>query len=188
MLKKLLFIPFLLVALAGCKEKDPVAPTPPLVNESEVITTLILTFTDPELNETFELRFRDLDGDGGNEPVITTVPLPTGRAFNLSVRLLDESGSSAVELTGEVLQEGTEHQFFFAVEGPNLSISYSDQDSNGKPIGLQNLAISGAASTGTLRVTLRHELDKSAAGVSTGDITNAGGDTDIEVLFPIVLE
>jgi hypothetical protein len=37
-------------------------------------------------------------------------------------------------------------------------------------------------------VTLRHEPDKGAAGVSGGDITNAGGDTDIEVTFPVVIE
>ena len=46
----------------------------------------------------------------------------------------------------------------------------------------------GAASVGTLKVTLRHEPNKSAAGVVGGDITNAGGETDIEVEFPIVIE
>jgi hypothetical protein len=35
---------------------------------------------------------------------------------------------------------------------------------------------------------LRHLLNKNAAGVSTGDITNAGGSTDAEVTFPIVVE
>ena len=34
---------------------------------------------------------------------------------------------------------------------------------------------------GQFTVTLRHEPDKSAQGVSAGDITNAGGETDIEV-------
>lgn len=188
MLKRSLLFSVLLVALAGCKKDEDPGPTPPQVNESELITTVILTFTDPELNESFELRWRDLDGDGGNSPVITTVPLPSGRAFNLSVRLLDESVSPAVELTGEIQAEAIEHQFFFAVASAELNISYSDQDSNGKPIGLLNLAISGSASTGTVKVTLRHDPDKSATGVSDGDISNAGGDTDIEVVFPLVLE
>ena len=35
---------------------------------------------------------------------------------------------------------------------------------------------------------LRHEPDKSAAGVSSGDITNAGGETDIEVSFNVIIE
>lgn len=184
---KLFAFALLFVAMASCKKEDD-QPTPPPTNESELITTVVLTFTDPELNETFELRFRDLDGEGGNEPVITMEPLPVGRAFNLRVRVLDESSSSPVELTNEILSEANEHQFFFAVEGAALAISYSDQDGNGRPLGLSNLAISGAASSGTLKVTLRHDLDKEAEGVSAGDITNAGGDTDIEVTFPLVLE
>ena len=178
----------LIVALGACKKEDDPAPTPPATNESELITTLVLTFTDPELNESFELRFRDLDGDGGNAPVVTTEPLPGGRAFNLGVRVLDESGSSPVELTNEILAEANEHQFFYAVEGADLAVSYADQDGNGRPLGLLNLAISGAASAGSLKVTLRHGPDKEAMGVSDGDITNAGGDTDIEVTFPLVLE
>jgi len=37
-------------------------------------------------------------------------------------------------------------------------------------------------------VTLRHQPDKGAIGVSDGDITNAGGETDIEVLFDVIIE
>ena len=46
----------------------------------------------------------------------------------------------------------------------------------------------GAASNGTVVVTLRHQPDKTASGVSSGDITYAGGETDIEVSFPLVIE
>ena len=38
---------------------------------------------------------------------------------------------------------------------------------------------------GTITVILRHEPDKDASGVSNGDITNAGGETDIEVVFNV---
>lgn len=188
MLKPTLLFSLLILALAGCEKDDDPGPTPIPVNESELITTVILKFTDPELSESFELRWRDLDGDGGNAPVITTVALPAARAFSLSVRLLNESVSPAEEHTGEIQSEANEHQFFFDVQTADLNISYADQDGNGKPLGLLNLAISGVASTGSLKVTLRHEPDKAAVGVSDGDISNAGGDTDIEVVFPLVLE
>ena len=39
----------------------------------------------------------------------------------------------------------------------------------------------------SMTVILRHEPDKAGAGVSDGDITNAGGETDIEVTFPFEL-
>ncbi|MCB0763865.1 MAG: type 1 periplasmic binding fold superfamily protein, partial [Flavobacteriales bacterium] len=65
---------------------------------------------------------------------------------------------------------------------------YDDMDANMLPIGLESMWTIGAASNGTVIVTLRHEPDKTATGVSSGDITNAGGETDIEVTFPLVIE
>ena len=44
-----------------------------------------------------------------------------------------------------------------------------------------------AAGSGELQVVLRHEPDKFGANVSAGDITNAGGETDIEVMIPYVV-
>jgi hypothetical protein len=188
-IQPLFAVVLLSMAVVGCKkEEEPEPPTQPPTNESELITTLVLTFNDPETSENFVMRFSDPDGDGGTAPVITSDPLPTGRAYALSISVLDESGSSPVDLTSQIQSEAEEHQFFFAVQGANLSVSYSDQDANGKPLGLVNLAISGASSTGSLTVVLRHQPDKNAAGVSDGDITNAGGDTDIEVVFPVTIE
>jgi hypothetical protein len=45
----------------------------------------------------------------------------------------------------------------------------------------------GNVGTGNLTVTLRHLPNKSALGVSTGDITNAGGATDAYVSFPVTV-
>jgi hypothetical protein len=174
--------------LTSCKkdEDEPPGPSTPPPNEEEVITTLILTFTDAENNaNVYELRFTDLDGDGGNDPVITTDILPQGRAFSVALRLLNESVNPAVEITNEISAEDDEHQFFFAPSNVNLTMTYNDQDGNGNPVGLQNTAVTGAPSLGSMIVTLRHQPDKSAAGVAQGDITNAGGETDIEVTFPV---
>jgi hypothetical protein len=53
---------------------------------------------------------------------------------------------------------------------------------NGKPIGLAfTLKTGTAAATGNIVVVLRHMPAKSAAGVATGDITNAGGATDAQI-------
>ena len=38
---------------------------------------------------------------------------------------------------------------------------------------------------GSITVILKHKPMKTAANVSNGDISNAGGETDIEVTFPI---
>ena len=66
--------------------------------------------------------------------------------------------------------------------------AYSDQDNDGNPLGLLFELTTGDAGNESYTITLRHEPDKTAAGVSGGDITNAGGETDIEVVFDVVVE
>ena len=63
-----------------------------------------------------------------------------------------------------------------------------ENDTNGNPIGLDySFATWNAGGSGNLKITLRHQPDKNAAGVSSGDIANANGETDIEVEFPVRL-
>jgi hypothetical protein len=66
--------------------------------------------------------------------------------------------------------------------------AYDDMDGSGNPIGVANTYLTGDAGSGTFTVTLRHEPNKTAAGVADGDITNAGGETDIEVEFPVTIQ
>jgi len=177
-------------AITSCKkeEEDPITPPPP-TNEEEVITTLVLTFVDAEnSSNVFELRFSDPDGNGGGAPVITSDPLPADRAFVVSISVLNESADPDVNITAEIQAEDELHQFFFLVTDANLSMSYADADSNGQPVGLISSGVTGAASTGTLMVTLRHQPDKNGANVTAGDITNAGGETDITVTFPVTVQ
>lgn len=190
-LKNALFAAALGGALTACKKDDPTPPTggAPPPNEQEVITTLKLHFTSPDSTDQREWIWRDLDGDGGNAPVITTVPLAANSTYLVRMEVLDESNPNDVEdITEEILEEDAEHQFFFIVTDANATIQYTDQDGNGNPLGVASLWSLGVASNGSVTVILRHELDKDAPGVSTGDITNAGGDTDIEVSFPLILE
>ena len=192
-MKNLLQSSALLLASAflfqACKDKDDDDTVAPPANEEELITTLRLTFAEADnAANTYELVFRDLDGEGGNAPVITVDTLPVELAFNVSVEVLNESLSPAEDISAEIQAEDEAHQFFFLVSGANLSLTYADADGNGLPVGLVNTAVSDAASAGTLLVTLRHEPNKTGAGVAAGDITNAGGETDLEVSFPVVIQ
>ena len=154
---------------------------PPIPNEEEVITTLIYTLTDSSSVHTF--TFQDLDGDGGNAPVITVDDITSGVTYSGSLTLLNEIENE--DVTIEIFEEAEEHQFFFQSSDPALSVAYDDDDDNQQPIGLQSVLSASDSGDYSLTLTLRHEPDKSAAGVSDGDITNAGGETDIEVTFQI---
>jgi hypothetical protein len=173
------------IGLSSCKkdEDDVVIP-----NEEEVITTLKYTLVPNGGGQTVELSFQDLDGDGGNAPVITGGVLEANTTYTGTLTLLNEQESPAESITEEIQEEDEDHQFFFQTNITGLTVAYTDQDADGNPLGLQSTITTTNAGNGTLTVTLRHEPNKSANGVASGDITNAGGETDIEVAFNVTVQ
>ena len=108
--------------------------------------------------------------------------------MGLIAELLNESVDPVDPVHEEVKEEDESHQFFFLTDIDDLTVAYDDIDADGRPVGLNSTLTTRAPGFGTLTVILRHEPDKSAEGVSDGDIANAGGDTDIEVAFPIEVQ
>ena len=171
----------LAIAMIGCSDDD-AAPLP--VNEEEVITTVILTLT-PESGDQVVLTTQDLDGDGPDEPETTVSgSFSENTQYQGAVRFLNETETPAEEITDEVLEEADEHQVFYTTtEGLNIQTTYEDQDSQGNPLGLQITLTTGAASEGSLTVTLRHEPVKPNDGLDS-----AGGETDITTTFDLTIE
>ena len=172
---------------ASCSDDD--NPTP--VNEEEVITTLTVTLVPPlgSGSTAVTLQTQDLDGEGPNPPVISVSgDLDASTSYLGTIELLNELENPAEDITEEIEEEDDEHQFFFEATNSIATTSYSDADDNGNPIGLSFELTTGSAGSGNFTVTLRHEPNKDAAGVSDGDITNAGGSTDIAVTFPITVQ
>ena len=157
-------------------------------HEEEVITTMTLALTADGSGDVVTLKFEDLDGEGGNAPTITGGTLKANTTYTGSIGLLNESGEETEDIGEEVKEEDEEHQFFFQVSGLNLTVDYADMDADGNPVGLATTVTTGEASTGTLTVILRHEPDKNAENVAAGDITSAGGSTDVEATFDVTIE
>lgn len=157
------------------------------VNEEEVITTVTTTLVGG--GQIITLTSRDLDGDGPNAPVVTVSGnLTAGITYTGSTTFLNELVNPAEDITEEVEEEGVDHQVFYQLPSSVGTVTYTDTDANGKPIGLNFTLVAGTSgTTGTLTVTLRHLPNKSATGVAAGDITNAGGNTDAAVNFSIAV-
>jgi len=128
-----------------------------------------------------------LDGDGAGEPTITNGTLSVATVYSGALMLLNETEDPAESITEEIEEEDDEHQFFFSSTITDLQVAYADTDGDGKPVGLATTLTTSAAGSGTLTITLRHEPEKSASGVALGDITSAGGETDISVTFTITV-
>jgi hypothetical protein len=162
------------------------------VVEEEVFTTITAVFTPVGGGTTVTLRSRDLDGvDGPNQPVITVVgTFDLNKTYNGDVTALDETKTPAKDMTEDILEKPLEHQLFYIKTGTLPSFTYtpaseaaSNYDVNGKPIGLKSKFVTTTAATGSLRIVLKHEGNKSAPGVSNGDYTNASGSSDFDVTF-----
>lgn len=177
--------------LAGCtKDKDNELTSPTPVNEEELITDAYLHFRD-DAGNTYQWHAYALGGlepGGASGLQITADTLPTNTLLQAEIILLNRSATPVDTVSHEVLEESEEHQFFFLPASTNITISYADQDANGHPIGLHSTWQTGTSATGQVTVLLRHEPDKAAAGVSAGDVTNAGGSNDLEVQFPAVVQ
>jgi hypothetical protein len=157
-------------------------------NEEELITTVITTLTSG--NQTITLTSKDLDGNGPNAPVVTTSgDLTVNTNYTGSIQFLNESVSPSIDITKEIKEEGLEHQIFYQAAASIGAFTYTDADTKGKPIGLAfTLRTAASPTTGTITVVLKHEPNKSASGVASGSMTNAGGVTDASVTYNVVLK
>lgn len=172
------------ITFASCSDDENPTPT----NPEEVITTMTVTLS-PASGSDVVLKTQDLDGDGPNAPVVTVSGnLLANTTYSGTILLENETKDPAKNITTEVAEEADEHQFFYIATGITPTFTYTGaNDSNGNPVGITFSLATGDAGSGTLTFTLRHKPNKTASGVSGGDITNAGGETDIEASFDVTV-
>lgn len=185
--KRITFLSFLLFSiLISCTDKDddsisksgvnPITPT-----DLELITTVQLFIADTTATTIDTVEFKDADGQGGAAPLIDTIFLNTAKSYQVNVTFLDESDPNDVEdITLEILAEADEHLVCFEASNA-MAISINLTDSDGTyPIGLESDWMSLTAMNGTLKLTLKHQ-----PSVKNG--TCEPGETDVEVVFPLVI-
>lgn len=180
-IKLLSLICLSLLLFVACSDDDTPAP----VNEEEVITTMTVTLTPVGGGTAIELKSQDLDGDGPNAPVVTVSgDLANGVTYNGAIVLLNETETPAEDITVEVKAEDDEHQFFYTIGGGlDATTTYTSFDGNSNPLGTEFDLTAGAASSGSLTFTLRHEPTKPNTGLA-----DAGGETDIAVTFSVTVQ
>jgi len=168
--------------LSACSEDEEILP----INEQKTITTLEITFLPKSGGSPATLKWQDLDGDGGNPPEITGGTLLANTDYSATMLLLNETTGENITL--DILEQNDEHQFFFEYGSLFSNFAYEDKDGNDLPVGLQTSWTTNSARSGSFKVILQQQPNKSALGVAGGNSANAGGKTDIEVEFPITIE
>lgn len=167
---------------AGCTEpEEPVLP-----DEISPITTVKYSLFQDGGGIPKVFIWRDLDGEGGADPTRQQgQTLDPETNYTAVVDLFNENESPVEDIGRYIRQSGISHQLFFETSLQDVSIRYGDRDDDGNPIGLSCQFKTGGPEFGALKITLRSELDKLNEGVDDGDITNAGGQTDLEITFDV---
>jgi len=184
-IKNLAIIAFFATTFIACSNDDDPIP----VNEEELITTVTATLVPQGGGTTITLVNKDLDGDGPNLPETTVSGnFATNTSYTGTLSILNETVSPADNITLEIKEEDKDHQFFFSFTNSIATATYGDVDGDGNPVGLEFNLETSASGSGNFTITLRHEPNKLGSGVSSGDIANAGGETDVQVTFGITVE
>lgn len=196
-------IKFLLILLASfvfvmssCTSDDP-----KIEKDQEIITDVTLIFTEVDNNNNpigNPVEFKASDPQGlklGNNPTIQSIQLGIRKKYLLEIELFNSIEKE--DITKEILKEADEHQFYFLgtafVGSPVLTYTYADADKNGNPIGLKGYVLVSSTpgfNNAQFRLVLRHDLNKSFPGANNPNWQNfvqAGGKTDLDITFPLVL-
>ena len=180
----------------ACADDDEPAPIGPVEpgephgpGEEELVTTLTITLTPTGGGTPVTASFRDLDGEGGDDPVVEVLTVSADTDYDGSVQVLNETETPAEDITEEVEEEAEAHQFFYNTLGgfASASVTITDKESDyvsntgaDHPVGIEfTLSVPANAQDGQLRVRLSHYDDAPKDGTSLSD------ETDIDVTFDV---
>lgn len=188
-IRRIIQVPGLVLLAAGLACGDDVE-NPIETNPNEVITTVTLTFMPGSGGANLQAQFRDADGPGGANPVVTGVTLIQGETYDMTVEFLNELETPPEDITPEIFAERDEHQTFLVgdrVEGPATTVTtdalirheYADTDTLGLPIGLTNIIEALDTGTTVISFGLRHmplvnQLPQKRADLED-EVAQAGG-------------
>ncbi len=172
-----------LISLTACKEDD---PAPEI--ERQEITNLRLLLMSSGMAEPIMLTYEDLDGPGGDPPVIEGGSIAANTIYFGSLEVENQNTQPAENIVTQIQQNPIEYQVFYRALGLDIEFIYADQDGNGFPLGLFVAVNSGTAGSGEVNISLVRSPNKAAMGVEDGIIDNAGGQIQVQATFPLEIK
>lgn len=190
---------------AGCSSKSEEAVAPTISNEALTSITLKLT-NRANVADVASCRYAyHLDNNGEiTSTDSTSLALKPNAVYDAQIVMLDTTQTPVFVVSNEIKERANYHLFFFqptpvssanlsfgtnsasipetiaSASGPylNLKVDRADKDTNSPqlPVGLQDVFTTGAASSGKLKVILRHQPNAKNG-------TFAPGSTDLEANF-----
>jgi hypothetical protein len=155
-------------------------------NDEELITTMSLKFTPVTGGTSTTFKFDDPDGPGGTAPTLEDIRLNPNTAYNVEVQLLNKTANPVEDVTLEVKAEADAHRFYY-LPSANVTVSNYDKDANGVTLGIKSTWTTTNAGTGNIIVILRHYANNPPGKLESDLASDPKSDTDIQVIFPVVI-
>ena len=177
---------FCLTLITSCSNDD----DPVIINPEELITNVTLTFTNTS-NATDIVTMTSVAPDGQDGSFTNTVvgSFTSGETYSLGLAITNESESPADDvLNDDIIPEADEHFFTYGVDAVSMTMSRDAGDvdgPDGNKLGVNTTWIAGAASNGSVNITLVHEPVGSDDSNNFGTVT--GGEEDFNITFSGVL-
>ena len=158
-------------------------------NDEELITTFQLTFKPAGGGVPLTFKIEDLDGPGGAEPIQDTIILKANTNYNVNLQLLNKAENPIKDVTLEIAEESEAHRFYYE---PSITskvfITDLDLDVAGNPLGLFSIWKTNIATKGQVQITLRHYPGNPPDKAMNDPVTSPKSTTDIEAVFPIMVQ
>lgn len=184
-LKRITNLILITIVLTSCTNDD----IPKQVIETEVITDVTLTFiAEDETESSYTYTDPKYRTDTYEDPIII---LNSEETYEVVTHFYNKSNPEEVEdITEEVIEDKDEHFVEYRFFNVDINLTRTDQeesiDSNGIQIGVFTEWEVGEPSQGSVQQTLIHEPETKDTTNPNGDHT--GGETDVEVVFDLIVE
>ncbi len=179
----------LLLTFASCKKDDKI----PAPVEPELITTVRIRFTDTadKTNPLF-YSYKVENGFNNTSPgtiQIDTIRLSAGTIYRVETDLFNDKALPEDATMDEIFQERDQHLFLYISEpaaGPGSLKPIAGSgilDYQNKPFNQEIEMAAAGLGSGKLRVLLIHAPTNKAGQTPE----TAGGETDVDVTFPVII-
>ena len=171
-----------ILAITSCKKEKATEEE----NDNELITTVEVRVTESGTNNSTTYKWEDIDGPGGEDPIIENITLQPNKTYNVQVGLLDASQNPPESITSEIMEESLVHRLYYQpAASSGITVSGLDTDENQLPLGLNCSWATAGFGSGSMIITLRHYPN---GGKEAADpLTSSKSTTDAEVEFPVVV-
>lgn len=151
-------------------------------NEHEAINKVVLSFSRPGAT-VLQFIAEDPDGDGGQPPSrIDTLRLTAGQNYSTEIRFINIVNGVEKDITPSIIAQGRSHEVFYIANGAQLSITKTDRDQSGFPIGVSTTWQAGPLATGSVLIKLMHKT-----GIKGPSDSPDVGHSDLQLPMPIRL-